>query len=162
MKLNRTDTSTISNGRIRFEYNGKNILDDLSEEDLNTIKEIFNNKKLYKDSPSCGFDDNIAILFNAESQVFCIARDTCPKTETASNETIEKATKRFLDGLLPSAAYLKNLAGKYNATLWISAYPETEQINLHLSQNTIKRIFDLGITLDFSIMFLKQFYDGTY
>lgn len=84
------------------------------------------------------------------------------KTETASNETIEKATKRFLDGLLPSAAYLKNLAGKYNATLWISAYPETEQINLHLSQNTIKRIFDLGITLDFSIMFLKQFYDGTY
>jgi hypothetical protein len=78
MKSNRNNMSTINNGRVRFEYGDEDILTDLSEEDLNTIKEIFDNKKLYKDNPSCGFSESIAVLLNDDSQIFCIARDTCP------------------------------------------------------------------------------------
>ena len=78
MNSNRTNMSTINNGRVRFEYGDKDILTDLSEEDLNTIKEIFNNKRLYKDNPSCGFSESIAVLLNDDAQIFYIACDTCP------------------------------------------------------------------------------------
>lgn len=78
MKSYRTDMSTINNGKVRFEYGDENILTDLSEEDLNTIREIFDDKKLYKDNPSCGFSESIAVLLNDDSQIFCIACDTCP------------------------------------------------------------------------------------
>ena len=78
MNSNRTNMSEINNGRVCFKYGDKDILTDLSEKDLNTVKEIFDNKRLYKDNPSCGFSENIAVLLNDDSQVFCIACDTCP------------------------------------------------------------------------------------
>ena len=49
----------------------------LEDKDLETLKEIFDDKILYKDDPSCGFSEDISVRFN-QSQTFCIARDTCP------------------------------------------------------------------------------------
>ena len=49
----------------------------LEGKDLETLKEIFDDKILYKDDPSCGFSEDISVRFN-QSQTFCIARDTCP------------------------------------------------------------------------------------
>lgn len=49
----------------------------LSKDDVIFIKNIFDGKLLYKDSPACGFTENISIIFN-NSQTFCIACDTCP------------------------------------------------------------------------------------
>lgn len=74
----RVDMNNINNGKVIFKYVDKNILTDLSEKDLNTIKDIFNNKKLWKGNLSCGFTEDVAILLNDGSQVYCIACDTCP------------------------------------------------------------------------------------
>ena len=76
-KLNKTNVNTINNGTVVFKYGEADISKKLSDEDLNTIKNIFNNKKLYKDSPSCGFSENIAVVLDG-TQIFCIACDNCP------------------------------------------------------------------------------------
>lgn len=77
IRSDRTNTDLVSNGYAVFDYNDKNVLKNLSEDDLITIKKIFDNKKLYKDNPSCGFSENIAVVLD-NSLIFCIAQDNCP------------------------------------------------------------------------------------
>lgn len=74
---NHTNIRTTNSGRVTFVYGDINISEELSNEDLNVLIEIFDNKKLYKDNPSCGFSENIAVIFD-ESEIFCIACDECP------------------------------------------------------------------------------------
>ena len=50
---------------------------DLSDVDAETLKAIFNGKKLFREEPSCGFSEEISFRFGV-SDTFCIARDTCP------------------------------------------------------------------------------------
>lgn len=76
-RSNRTNISEIDNGMAVFQYGDVNISKKISNEDLNAIKNIFDDKKLYKDSPSCGFNENISVVLD-ETQVFCIACDKCP------------------------------------------------------------------------------------
>lgn len=78
MQYPRTNMRNINNGSVFFQYQEKNISTNIKQEDLILIKEIFDNKKMYKDNPSCGFSENISIILNDSSQIFCIARDTCP------------------------------------------------------------------------------------
>ena len=80
--------------------------------------------------------------------------------EIAAGKTIEQTLAQFLKQLIPAARYLKKLAIKYEVTVWVSAYPETEQINVHLSPQVIHDINEIGASFDCGVMFLKQFYDG--
>ena len=45
-----------------FRYSDVNISKPLSAEDAETVQAIFNGKSLFSDSPSCGFDKNIALI----------------------------------------------------------------------------------------------------
>lgn len=83
-------------------------------------------------------------------------------TETFPNETIEQALERFLKQIIPVSNYVNNLAKKNEVTIWISAYPDDEQTNIHLSVETIRALCEIGVSFDCSTLFLKQFYDGTY
>ena len=49
----------------------------LSSDDTEELRGIFAGKRLYRDNPSCGFDENASVKFGV-SQTFCIAKDTCP------------------------------------------------------------------------------------
>ena len=49
----------------------------LSSDDTEELRGIFAGKGLYRDNPSCGFDENASVKFG-DSQTFCIAKDTCP------------------------------------------------------------------------------------
>lgn len=73
----KTNTINYSAGETVFDYNGKTIADKLTDEDLETITYMFNNKRMFSDTPSCGFSENIAIIFD-ETDYFCIACDSCP------------------------------------------------------------------------------------
>ena len=77
---------------------------------------------------------------------------------SCDGESIEQALAGFLEKILPSAKYLSELACRHSITLWVSAYPEAEQINLHLSNKVIHILFEMGIALDFNVLFLKEFY----
>lgn len=64
-------------GKAVFRYGDSDVSVSISNEHLTAIKAIFNNKVMYRDTPSCGFSEDVAVVLN-ESQTFCIARDTCP------------------------------------------------------------------------------------
>ena len=72
---NTTNISTDSIGQLNYNYNNKHISVTLTNSESNTIKDMFNNKELYFDEPSCGFDKNISIKF--ENDYYCIACDSC-------------------------------------------------------------------------------------
>lgn len=75
--FNKTNLDFVKRGRAVFKYANTDISQQLSDEDCEKIINIFDNKIMYNDEPSCGFDENISIIFN-NSQTFCIACDTCP------------------------------------------------------------------------------------
>ena len=59
-----------------FVYADKNVSEEISKEDLETIDKIFSGKIINPFVlPSCGFDDNISIV--ADGKTFCPANDDC-------------------------------------------------------------------------------------
>ncbi len=77
LKIDNIDMQFAKGADVCFVYGDANVLKPMKEEDLELIQSIFDTKKLYKDNPSCGFDENISIKIN-KTHTFCIARDTCP------------------------------------------------------------------------------------
>ncbi len=73
----KTDMSFAESGTAVFKYGENNTEKKLSKNDLKKLTELFDGKVLYSDDPSCGFTENVAIVFN-EKDCFCIANDTCP------------------------------------------------------------------------------------
>lgn len=82
--------------------------------------------------------------------------------ESVDEESAEQLVNRFLAMLLPSADYLKKIATIHNATIWLSVFPDGEQLSIHLSEYAISKIHELGVSFDYTVMFLKQLYDGNY
>ena len=61
---------------VRYIYGDKNITTELSDEDATVVAKILNGKHMsIFDLPSCGFDENVAIITNGKT--FCIACDEC-------------------------------------------------------------------------------------
>ncbi len=84
------------------------------------------------------------------------------ETEKDGELSFDDAIKMFLSKVKKSTDYLKELSSGFDVTLWISAYPDEQQSNIHLSPDTLKMIADMGISVDMNSLFLKELYDGTY
>ena len=84
------------------------------------------------------------------------------EVEKQEDETIDATVYRFLTKFEKSKEYINKLSQKAELTLWVSVYPDNEQSNIHLENKTLKLLADIGLVVDFDIMFLKDFYDGTY
>jgi len=50
---------------------------------------------------------------------------------------MEKCIEQFMLDLHYATEYLKMLSLRTNITVWISAFPEGEQCNVHLSEKTL-------------------------
>lgn len=68
--------NVLTSGKIVYVYNDLSINELCKESELTTIYDIFNGKVLYRDNPSCGFSDEIAIVVNG-GQTFCLPSDSC-------------------------------------------------------------------------------------
>jgi len=75
--INRINMEFAATAETRFVYGGVNEKNQLDAKELEIIKSIFDGKTMTMDSPSCGFTENVSIVFN-DSDTFCIACDTCP------------------------------------------------------------------------------------
>lgn len=62
---------------VRFVNGDVNIACSLDGEEVEILKSIFSKKLMYTDNPTCGFSEDVSIVFD-KTQTFCIARDTCP------------------------------------------------------------------------------------
>ena len=100
------------------------------------------------------FGDKQPIIYKEDCWLF--------EVEKQEDETIDATVYRFLTKFVKSKEYLNKLSQKAELTLWVSAYPDNEQGNIHLENKTLKLLADFGLVVDFDIMFLKDFYDVTY
>lgn len=65
-----------TNATLHYVCNGENIRVDLTAEESEAIRDIFDGKRRYNDDPSCGFSEDISVRYG--DITFCVARDTCP------------------------------------------------------------------------------------
>ena len=77
ISIRKTNMEFAKEAEVCFIYGDVVVSQNMDDKEVETLKEIFDNKSLYKDTPSCGFSEDVSIQFN-QSQTFCIARDTCP------------------------------------------------------------------------------------
>lgn len=103
----RTSIKNDSNASIVFKYLDNDIEVQISSKDETQIRDVFNNKILYKDYLSCGFSEDVSIRFNNstsnESLIFCIACDGCPKIYLVQSDkyfTISEKDRYELDEIL--------------------------------------------------------------
>jgi len=80
--------------------------------------------------------------------------------ESDEDMTVEENVERLVSMLISSSVYLKALSKEHNVTVWVSAYPDAEQANIHIAAPTIAALSEIGAALDCSTLFLKDFYDG--
>ena len=74
---NSVDIKDSKGGAIIFKYGDNNINESLSQDDLNFIIKLFDDKIMYRDNPSCGFTKSVSVLLD-DSEYFCFSCDSCP------------------------------------------------------------------------------------
>ncbi len=100
------------------------------------------------------FGDKQPIIYKEDCLIF--------EVEKQEDETIDDTLYKFLTGFIKSKEYINELSQVTDVSLWVSVYPDNEQSNIHLENKTLELLTDMGLDVDFDIMFLKDFYDGTY
>ena len=104
----KINISSVSRAEVTYVYGEKDISQELTEEELQELKTIFNGKRFYRDNPSCGFSEDIAIKLN-DSITFCIARDTCSYIYWQEGDRYIKLTEK-------EQQILYDILKKYGAT----------------------------------------------
>ena len=104
----KINISSVSRAEVTYVYGEKDISQELTEEELQELKTIFNGKRFYRDNPSCGFSEDISIKLD-DSITFCIARDTCPYIYWQEGDRYIKLTEK-------EQQILYDILKKYGAT----------------------------------------------
>lgn len=73
----RLDTGFANKAEVNFVYGDNSVVETLTEQELETVKDILDGSKLHRDNPSCGFSEEVSIKFNDE-MTLCLACDGCP------------------------------------------------------------------------------------
>lgn len=77
LRQDKVNLYLVKKAEVYFQYGSTDAINQLSNNEMESVKTILNGKKLYKDNLSCGFSEAVSIKFDDE-HTFCIARDTCP------------------------------------------------------------------------------------
>lgn len=77
LRQDKVNLDLVKKAEVYFQYGNTDTINQLSNNEMESVKTILNGKKLYKDNLSCGFSEAVSIKFDDE-HTFCIARDTCP------------------------------------------------------------------------------------
>lgn len=99
------------------------------------------------------FGDKQPIIYKEDCLIF--------ETEKQESETLDDMVYNFLTGFTKLKECRNKLFLNAEVLLWVSVYPDDEQSNIHLENKTLNLLADMGLGVDFDIMFLKDFYDGT-
>ena len=77
LRQDKVNLDSVKKVEVYFQYGNTDAINQLSNNEMESVKTILNGKKLYKDNFSCGFSEAVSIKFDDE-HTFFIARDTCP------------------------------------------------------------------------------------
>lgn len=89
MNYPKTSTEKLTNGRAVCFDDWDKIDEELSKEEDEQVKKIYNKRSLYNDIPSCGFDNKVGFKFideNGKETIFAIALDHCGAVYDKNNK----------------------------------------------------------------------------
>ena len=101
----RVDVDKVENVKIKFVYSDNDINVEMSRDDMDKIKNIFDGKIKVKDNPSCGFDESISVQLGVD-QTFCPAQDGCPIVYLKEENVYIRLSESEIEEL-------HNILGKY-------------------------------------------------
>ena len=78
LTVNRVHIKYVKNGSVHFKDDGIDVTEKLSEEDLETIKGIFDGKLLYPEHLYWGYSEDSSISLEDGTEKYYISFDTCP------------------------------------------------------------------------------------
>ena len=73
---------------------------------------------------------------------------------------IDREIFNYLEALLPFKKEIYEISKTEYISLWLTLYPDSYQLNFHLSNKTCAALTEYGIKLDISVMNLQDFYNG--
>lgn len=92
MVINKVKIKPVTKAQTIYKFGNSNAVELLTDDEISQVSHIFNGKMLYKDNPSCGFTESVSVKLN-DSQIFCIACDTCPVIYWKNKDKYFKITK---------------------------------------------------------------------
>ncbi len=78
--------------------------------------------------------------------------------EIAEKANINEKVVNFIDKLYEIKQFIIELAENANLSLWLNIYADDMQINVNIPRDAIKKICQLSLSFDISIMNLGDFY----
>ena len=84
------------------------------------------------------------------------------KEEIQVSEDVNNSILAYLTRLLPYKEIFYTFAKNHIISLWLTLYPESYQLNLHLSNQVIVLLEELGFEIDVTVMSLQDLYNGKY
>lgn len=90
-----------------FRYADRDIEQMLTYEETRLLEGILLNKPMYRDSPSCGFTEDVSVRIGEET--YCIANDTCPIVYVSGRGmyiNLSKEENETLRGLLENYGFI--------------------------------------------------------
>jgi hypothetical protein len=80
--------------------------------------------------------------------------------EIPEEQSLEDAIIVFTQPFLLKKCYIEDLSKTKTITLWVSLYPEGNQMNVNLSKKIISILGELNIEIDITTAYLSDFYSG--
>lgn len=79
--------------------------------------------------------------------------------ETDDYDHFQDLILEFLQPFILKKEQIINLRKQFSITLWISLYPDNNQISFHIPSALIEEVSKLGISLDITTIYLENFYN---
>ena len=73
-------------------------------------------------------------------------------------DNLSEETEKFIKRIYGHKDFIMELSKCSHISLWLTAYADEVQANVHLSPESIERLNALSLSLDVSIMNLSEFY----
>lgn len=78
--------------------------------------------------------------------------------EIENTADTEQELINFVHLLCEHAEDVKALSRKHVATLWVTIYQDETQYNLHVSSDIMRKLSEMGVSLDVTCMQLQEYY----
>ena len=80
--------------------------------------------------------------------------------EIPDDSGLNAGVQSVVNKLYESCSLIKSLSSENDVTLWLTLYPEEYQLNFNLTNDSVRKMGEMGIDFDLSVMSLQKFYDG--
>mgnify|MGYP003302073396 CR=1 FL=1 len=78
--------------------------------------------------------------------------------EIKDDVNLQKGIEDFICKIYEYHSFVNELSSSAYTSLWVTVYPEKVQLNFQLSNSMLRKLYNMGINFDLTIMNLNELY----